>query len=203
MRLHFSETSPYVRKVRVLLAETDQTEDVTLVKAAGTPLDASGMPLAQNPLGKIPTLERDDGPALYDSRVICQYLAHRAGGAFYPAAPRLWDVLTLEATADGILDAAVAMVYEHRLRPAELVSPELVEGHWGKASRAIAAIETRWMGYLSGPVDMGHVAVAVALSYIDFRHGDRKWGESAPALATWHAAFEARPSMQSTAPPAG
>ncbi|TDL91379.1 glutathione S-transferase [Meridianimarinicoccus aquatilis] len=203
MRLHYSETSPYVRKVRVLLAETDQTDDVTLVKAAGTPLDPSGMPLAQNPLGKIPTLERDDGPALYDSRVICQYLAHRAGSTFYPEAPRLWDVLTLEATADGILDAAIAMVYEHRLRPAELVSPDLVEGYWRKVSRAISALEDRWLGYLSGPLDMGHVAVGVALSYVDFRHTARDWRTNAPGLAAWHAAFDARPSMQSTVPPTG
>lgn len=201
MKLYYSPTSPYARKVRVLLAETGQTDDVTLTQASGTPLDPGQMPLAQNPLGKIPTLERDDGPALYDSRVICQYLAHRAGSKMYPAAPALWDILTLEATADGILDAAITMVYETRLRSPEQISEKLVEGYWGKIARAIAAIDTRWMGYLARPVDMGHIAVGVALSYVDFRHGDRNWRADAPALAKWHATFSARPAMESTAPP--
>jgi glutathione S-transferase len=203
VRLHFSPTSPYVRKVRVLLAETGQTEDVTLVPAAGTPLDGSGMPLAQNPLGKIPVLERDDGPALYDSRVICQFLDMRAGGQFYPAPPRRWDTLTLEATADGMLDAAVAMVYEHRLRREDAVNPDLLEGYWSKIARAVATLEARWMGHLAGAPDMGQIAVAVALSYLDFRHGTRGWRSTAPGLAAWHAEFAERPSMQATAPPPG
>lgn len=203
MRLHYSATSPYVRKVRVLLAETGQTDDVALSPAAGTPLDGSGMPLAQNPLGKIPVLERDDGPALYDSRVICQFLDARAGSKFYPAPPRRWETLTLEATADGMLDAAVTMVYEHRLRSEASIDPALLEGYWTKVSRAVAALEARWLGHLAGPIDMGQIAVAVALSYLDFRHGTRGWRDAAPGLADWHATFAARPSMQDTVPPQG
>jgi glutathione S-transferase len=202
MRLHFSATSPYVRKVRVLLAETGQSDDVTLVPAGGTPLDFSAMPVAQNPLGKIPALERNDGPTLYDSRVICQYLAHRAGGGLYPAAPDLWDILTLEATAEGIMDAAVAMVYETRLRSPEQVSPALIDGYWGKIARAVAAIDARWMGHLARPMTMGHIGVGVALSYLDLRHDSRNWRADAPALDDWQAAFSARPSMQATEPPA-
>jgi hypothetical protein len=116
VRLHASPTSPYARKVRIALIETGQGVDVEMVAASGTPLDASAMPVEANPLGKIPVLERPDGPALYDSRVICRFLDHRAGGGLYPEAPGLWEALTLEATAEGMLDAAVAMVYETRLR---------------------------------------------------------------------------------------
>ena len=63
------------------------------------------MPVGANPLGKVPALERPDGPALYDSQVICRYLDDLAGGRLYPAKPRLWETLTLEATADGIVEA--------------------------------------------------------------------------------------------------
>lgn len=202
MRLYHSPTSPYARKVVVLLHETGQADAVTLVPATGTPVDTGTMPLAQNPLGKLPALERDDGPALYDSRVICRYLDDRAGGRLYPPAPRLWDTLTLEATADGIVDAAILMVYETRVRSEGQRSPEWVEGQWSKVSRALDAIEARWISHLVGPLDMGQVAVGCALGYLDFRHADRGWRQGRPGLAGWLDSFAARPSMAGTAPPA-
>jgi glutathione S-transferase len=201
MRLYHSPTSPYVRKVMVVLHETGQLADVALVPAVGTPIDATHMPLAQNPLGKIPALERPDGPALYDSRVICRFLSHRAAAKLYPTGPREWDALTLEATADGILDAAILMVYEWRVRPEERRMPEWVEGQWAKISRALDTLETRWMSHLNGPMDIAQIAMACALGYLDFRHGDRGWREGRPALADWYTAFAARPSMIATQPP--
>lgn len=202
LRLYHSLTSPYVRKVMILLHETAQLDAVELVPATGTPVDPGSMPLAQNPLGKIPALERPDGPALYDSRVICRYLDHRAGGRLYPAPPRLWESLTLEATADGILDAAILMVYESRVRPDNLRFEAWVEGQWAKISRAIDAVEARWVSHLSGPLDIGQIAVACALGYLDFRHGDRDWRNAHPGLAAWYSGFAARPSMEATVPPA-
>ncbi|MDO9524986.1 MAG: glutathione S-transferase [Gemmobacter sp.] len=201
MRLYHSATSPYVRKVMVLLLETGQRDAVTLVAASGTPVDPGTMPLAQNPLGKIPALERDDGPALYDSRVICRYLDDRAGGKLYPKGPALWDTLTLEATADGMLDAAILMVYESRVRPEEKRLPEWVEGQWGKVARALDALESRWMAHLNGPLDMGQVAIACALAYLEFRHGDRTWRPDHPQLATWFDRFAQRDSMKATVIP--
>lgn len=202
MRLFHSPTSPYVRKVMVVLHETGQLADVVIVPAAGTPVDATHMPLAQNPLGKIPALERPDGPALYDSRVICRFLSQRAGAKLYPTGAREWDALTLEATADGILDAAILMVYEWRVRPEERRMPEWVEGQWAKISRALDTLETRWMSHLNGPLDIAQIAVACALGYLDFRHADRTWRDGRPALAGWYTAFSARPSMIATQPPA-
>ncbi len=202
MRLYHSPTSPFVRKVMVVLHETGQLGDVVLVPAAGTPVDAGQMPVALNPLGKIPALERGDGPALYDSRVICRFLDSLAGGKLYPEGPRLWDALTLEATADGILDAAVLMVYEWRVRPEDRRMPEWVEGQWAKVSRALDAIETRWLSHLNGPLDIGQIAVGSALGYLDFRHADRDWRDGRDGLAAWDAAFAARPSMLATRPPA-
>lgn len=201
LRLHGSATSPFVRKVRVLLAETGQTDAVTLMPVEGTPIDPGTMPLAHNPLGKIPTLERDDGPALYDSRVICRYLDDRFAAGMYPAPPALWSVLTLEATADGVLDAAVTMVYEVRLRDPAQVNAALLDAYWTKISRTLAVVEDRWMGHLAGPLDMGQIALAVALSYLDFRHDGRGWRKGAPVLATWHRDVTARPSMLTTSPP--
>jgi glutathione S-transferase len=99
LRLYRSPASPYVRKVMVVLHETGQDGDIDYAAAQGTPLDSGQMPLAHNPLGKIPVLERSDGPALYDSRVICRYLDARAEAGLYPEPPRLWDSLVLEATA--------------------------------------------------------------------------------------------------------
>jgi len=202
MRLYHSQTSPYVRKVMVLLHETGQAGDVTLIPATGSPVDTGTMPLALNPLGKIPALERGDGPALYDSRVICRFLDDRAGGRFYPTGAQLWDTLTLEATADGILDAAVLMIYEMRLRPEDMRMPQWVEGQWAKISRALDTLETRWRAHLAGPVDMGQIALGCALGYLDFRYADRDWRAGRPGLAAWAEEFLVRPSMLATRPPA-
>lgn len=199
MRLFHSPTSPFVRKCVVLLHETGLMDQVELVAATGTPLEPNTMPVAQNPLGKIPALQREAGPTLYDSRVICQYLNTQAEADYYPA-PRLWEVLTLEATADGILEAALSMRYEGMLRPEEHRMDAWVEAQWTKIDRTLRALESRWTSHLAGPVDMGHIAVGCALGYLDLRHDVRNWRASAPSLATWYERFAERPSMQATAP---
>ena len=200
MKLYHNPASPYVRKVRVLLAETGLDAHVTLAPVAGHPTDPGTLPVSQNPLGKIPALERQDGPALYDSRVICQYLSDMADGALYPAKPRLWETLTLEATADGILDAAVLMVYEARSRAPENQDSAWLDGQWAKINRSLDAIESRWMSHLQGPLDIAQIAMGCALGYLDFRHGDRGWRTTRPTLTAWSTDFLARPSMVATAP---
>ena len=200
MRLYHSPTTPYGRKVMVLLLETGQAGDVEVVSASGTPLDPGTQPLDVNPLGKIPALVLGDGTALYDSRVICRYLDDRAGAGLYPAAPRLWRTLTLEATADGILEAALLIVYEWRIRSEELRTPPWVDGQPAKIARALDMLETRWQDHLAGPLDIGQIALGCALSYLDFRHGAREWRNGHPGLAAWHDGFAARPGMMATAP---
>ena len=197
MRLYSAPTSPFVRKVRVTLHETGLTGRVELVPATGSPTEPGSMPVALNPLGKIPALERPDGPALYDSRVICRYLDDLAGGRLYPPKPRLWETLTLEATGDGISEAALLMVYEAR-RPEEARHAPWVEAQWTKVGRALDAVEARWMAHLAGPLDCAQIAVGCALGYLDFRHADRDWRAGRPALAAWEARFAQRPSMQAT-----
>lgn len=200
MRLYHSPTSPYVRKVMVLLHETGLLPQVTLVTGSGSPVDPGNAPLEANPLGKVPALERPDGPALYDSRVICRYLDDLADAGLYGSGAKLWDVLTIEATADGILDAALLMVYEWRLRPEEHRFDPWVEGQWAKVDRALDTLESRWMAELRGPLDAGQIAVACALGYVDFRHDARGWRDTRPHLSDWYAEFAKRPSMVATQP---
>lgn len=203
LTLYHTHSSPYVRKVMVLAHEAGILDQITIVEnASGTPLDAGAAPIAANPLGKVPTLTRGDGSALYDSRVICQYLDARAGSGFYPDGARKWDALVLEATADGVLDAALLMVYEARLRPEEIRFAPFVEGQWAKIARSLDVIEDRWMAYLAGPLCIGQIALACALGYLDLRHGVRDWRATRPALAAWFAKMDARESLCKTRPPA-
>ena len=199
MQLIASPLSPFVRKVRVILLEAGLADSVEVVNLATTPLDTDPQAAAANPLGKIPALIREDGATLYDSRVITRYLDHLAGGGFYPDA-RLWEVLTLEATAEGIMEAAVLMTYEGRFRPEDMQYAPWVEAQWAKIARALDAIEGRWMSHLAGPLDMSHIALGCALGYLDFRHAARDWRAGHPALADWHAGFAQRDSMTQTAP---
>jgi len=112
----------------------------------------------------------------------------------------LWEVLTLEATAEAIMDASVSMTYEVRFREPGKVSEDWVEGQWRKVARSLVAIEARWLSHLSGPLDMAQIGLACALGYLDLRHDARGWRNLAPKLAEWEAEFAKRPSMQDTIP---
>ncbi len=199
MKLYYSPASPFARKVTVVIEECGLTDRVEMVTTATTPVKTDPALKSVNPLGKLPALVREDGPTVYDSRVITRYLNAQAEGPLYPEA-RIWDVLTLEATGDGIMEAGVLMVYEKRVRPEDKVFDGWIEAQWGKAMGAVQAVNDRWMAHLNGPVDAGQIAVGCALGYLDFRHGDRDWRASCPELATWYAAFSERPAMAATAP---
>lgn len=202
MKLYHAAPSPFARKVTVLLHETDQSDAVTLVNVAPDPISRLEGLAARNPLSKIPALDRPDGPTLYDSRVICAWLDDRFGAGLYGQGARHWDILTLEATADGIMEAALSMVYEGRLRPEGKQWDGWVEAQWRKVEASLAALETRWMSHLNGPLDMGQIAVGCALGYLDLRHDARNWRALAPALAAWFELFAKRESMRATQPPA-
>lgn len=202
MELYGATASPFVRKVRSLLEETGYADEVTFTQVTAVVVGDSDAALrSANPSGKIPVLLRSDGPAIYDSRVICRYLDVLYGLEAYPEG-RLWEVLTLEATADAIMDAGVLMVYEARFRPEDKQYDGWLEGQWSKIDRTLDAIESRWMSHLAGPVDMSHFAVGCALGYLDFRHGDRDWRKGRPALSAWAETFFDRPSMLATRPEA-
>ena len=200
LRLHHSPNSPYVRKVMVLLLETGNAGLVDLVPGGGLPTDLHKTPPSPNPLGKIPCLERPDGPALFDSRVITRWLDDRLAAGLYPAAPRLWDTRVLEATADGITDAALLISSEVRARPEAIRHAPWTEAQWLKVARALDAVGADWRPHLAGPLDMGQIALACALGYLDFRFAHEPWREAHPKLAAWFATVSASPAIARTVP---
>ncbi|MGD1883656.1 MAG: glutathione S-transferase family protein [Paracoccaceae bacterium] len=199
MQLLMSGPSPFVRKVLVLLHETGQTDAVGTVQVTAAVGGTEAQLAAANPLGKIPALMRDEGPTLYDSRVICRFFDDRAGAGLYRP-QNTWETLVLEATADGIMEAAVLMVYEIRFRGDEGKNAAWLEGQWEKVARGLDALNARWMAHLNGPLDIGQIGVGAALGYLDLRHEDRNWRTGRNALAAWYERFAERPSMQATIP---
>lgn len=202
MRLFHSPASPFVRKVMVVLHETGQLDDVEIVDVVTTPVAPDAALAAANPLRKIPALERSDGATMVDSRVITAFLDDRAGVGLYGSGSRHWEIKTLEATADGIMDAAVSATYETKVRPQDHQWDDWIDVQWGKIASACAALNNRWMSHLNGPLDIGQIAIGCALGYLDFRHDARGWRKGNDALAAWYEGFAARPSMQATRPPA-
>jgi len=199
MRLIYSPASPFVRKVVVLMHEAGLSDKVTLNPVATTALNTADDARAANPLGKIPALVRDGDSTIFDSRVICRYLDDLAGSNLYPA-DRLWDVLTLEALADGIMESAVSIVYEVRLRPENEQSPAWIDAQWSKVTHALAALEANQFAAATGDVNMGQLAVACALGYLDLRHAGRNWQADFPKLAAWQQQIGQRASMMATTP---
>ena len=199
MKLYTSPTTPFGRKILVLLREYDLLGRVSVELVSGTPLDAGTMPVALNPLGKIPVLVLADGRAVYDSRVISRFLDDHFGLGIYPKGPDLWSFLAREAAIDGIIEAAVSMAYEVRLRPENLRFAPWVDGQWAKITRALDMFEA---APPTGAIHMEHIALACALAYLDFRHDARGWRAGRPRLAEWQGGMAARDSMRDTQPPA-
>mgnify|MGYP002641471690 CR=1 FL=1 len=201
MKLYYAAASPFVRKVLIALHETNLIDQVEIVPVTVSPVAPGDVMPAHNPLGKIPCLELDDGTALYDSRVITRYISTLAPATnLYPEDDSLWDALTLEATADGIMDAAVTMTYERRVRPEDKVFETFLDAQWQKIDRALTAIENRWMTQLNEQKNLPVLAVAAALTYVDLRHDDRGWRNTHPTLAAWEAEIRERPSLAATVP---
>jgi glutathione S-transferase len=141
LTLRHSPSSPFVRKIRIAAAMLGLDREIA-IEPADT-MSPSDSVRQQNPLGKIPALLLEDGTVLFDSRVILEYLDHRAGGGrIIPTdAAARFAALRLQALADGIMDASVLLVYEGRWRPAERHEPKWIELQSGKVARALAALE--------------------------------------------------------------
>ena len=200
MQLIYAAASPFARKVRVLAAETGLLDRIELLDTAVLPTTLNERVNALNPLGKIPVLLTDDAEALYDSRVICEYLdTLHAGAKLLPSGAARWQVLRLAALADGLMDAALLARYERGVRPAELQWPAWLDGQLGKVQRALTELE-RQVDLLQGPLDLAQIGVACALGYLDFRFADLDWRAAYPDLAAFQQAFSQRPSMQGSAP---
>ncbi len=201
MKLYHSTTSPFVRKVMVSAIELGLADRIEMVPAKVSPIVRTSPVIADNPLGKLPTMISDDGMVLYDSRVISEHLDALAGGhRLFPApGPARWQALTDQAIADGMTDAALLERYETTLRPRELLWPEWRDGQHDKIVKALDRMEQMAEGF-APRVDIGTIATACGLAYLDFRFPDLGWREGRPQLAAWFAGFAARPSMAATVP---
>ncbi len=201
MKLHYSAASPYVRKVRVVIHELGLEDRIERIEGAVTPIALNKTLAADNPVAKVPTLVTDDGVALYDSRVITEYLdsLHDGRKLFPEAGPARWTVLRRQALADGILDAGVTSRYETFLRPEALRWEEWIAGQKGKMSRGLDALEGE-AGDLGDAADMATIAIGCALEYMDFRFAEDDWRRGRPKLAAWLEGFAGRASMRETQP---
>ena len=162
MQLIYAAASPFARKVRVLAHETGLLARIELLDTTVLPTTLNEQVNARNPLGKIPVLLTDDGEALYDSRVICEYLdTLHDGPRLLPQDAARWSVLRLVALADGLMDAAVLVRYEKAARQPEQQSQAWLDGQLGKVKRALAELESQ-AERLQGPVDMAQIGVACA-----------------------------------------
>jgi glutathione S-transferase len=204
MLLHGLPLSPFVRKVLVFAHETGLIDRITLAPPGVvpmTPVDPDPNIVRDNPLGKIPALVLDDGTTLYDSRVICEVLdgLHDGAPLFPPAGAERWTALRRQTLADGINDAAVLTRYETALRPEALRWERWTAAQKAKVARALDALEAECAGF-GERLDIGTVAVACALGYLDFRFTEDRWRERRLALAAWYAPVAERPSMVATRP---
>ncbi|MEM0944877.1 MAG: glutathione S-transferase C-terminal domain-containing protein, partial [Pseudomonadota bacterium] len=190
MKLYHALPSPFVRKVMVVLKLTGQEGEVEILDGFGTPVAPNEGVCGANPIGKIPCLILEDGTALFDSRVVCRYLDKRAAAGLYPTGDTEFSVLTTEALADGMMDAAVLGVYEGRVRPPELQYAPWVQSQLSKVHRALGDLEGRSASF-GAEVEIGQIAVACALGYLDFRYPDLGWREGRPRLAEWFDGFSA------------
>jgi glutathione S-transferase len=201
VKLYYSATSPFVRKCLVSAHELGLREHLELVPAAAHPVNRDRALVAQNPLGKIPTLVTQQGLVMYDSRVICEYLNAQGDGQLLPpAGPARWEMLIDQALADGLTDAAVLTRYENAVRPEPLRWNDWIAGQLDKVTCGLAEIERRAQR-LIGRIDVGSIALGCALGYLDFRFASLKWRESCPNAAPWFAEFAQRESMLATQPP--
>lgn len=203
MTLFHSPSSPFVRKVMLLLHETGQLDRVALEQVQLSPTSPSAAVNAQNPAGKIPALRLADGNVLHDSRVILDYLDQQhVGDPLIPLhGPARWRRLSLASLADAILDAAVLIRYESFLRPPDKRWEQWQQGQQAKIERALQQFENEAIAELSSHFDIAAIGVACALGYLDFRQPESNWRQRYPQLADWYAEVSQRPSMQATQPP--
>jgi glutathione S-transferase len=199
--LHWSPRSPYVRKVMIAIAEIglqDRVRTVRTVVGGTTPHRAL---MQINPVGTIPTLELPDGTALYDSAVIIEYLdTLHDGPKLFPAAwPERLTMLRRHALGQGMLDTALKLLAEGS-RPPERQSEAHKELWRIKLVTCVAALEAEAEALTESGFNVGHLAVGVALGYLDFRFASLSWRDAHPKLAAWHETFDARTSVRANVP---
>ncbi|HEX7027914.1 MAG TPA: glutathione S-transferase family protein [Gammaproteobacteria bacterium] len=203
MKLYFSLTSPFARKVRLTLLELKIDNVTPVVINPWTDTELRNL----NPLSQVPTLLLDDDTVLYDSAVICEYLNELAGGDIVPrGGAERWNTLRQQALADGLAEATVRCFLQLK-RPAQERQQDVVDRQQQAIDAALHAFEDEPLplpAALPGTEDVpliGELALASALGYLDLRMPQKEWRNGHPALAEWFEVFSRRPSMRETEPP--
>jgi glutathione S-transferase len=196
MKLHWSPRSPYVRKVMIAANHIGVADQLTCVRTVVSTFKPAEELFTDNPLNKLPTLVLDDGSALFDSRVICEYLDTLHDGAkLYPSdGTERFKTLRYQALGDGMLDICLIRLAE-RLKPEEQRNAAIIASNERKASEAVKRLESEVDILAPRPFDIGHIAVGTALGYLDFRFQDDAWRDGHPRLTAWHETFNNRPSV--------
>lgn len=201
-QLYYSTTSPYARKARIAAAE----KQVPFTPVLDVPWNADTKTIAINPLGKVPVWVMADGTALFDSRVIVEYLD--GVSAVNPLVPSEFRdriaVKRLEALADGVMDAALCIFAERRKRPAELQYPDWVARQFSKIHRSLQVLSSELgeRNYFHGnTLSLADIAVVSALGYVGLRYADDfSWQEKYPVLARFYARMMLRSSVSDSVP---
>ena len=201
MKLFHTATSPFDRKVMVSAHELGLADRIETTHLRPSPLATDPTLSRDNPLSKIPVLVLDDGSSLFDSRVICEYLdTLHQGERLVPAAgPERWRVHRMQALADGMLEAGVQVFYERAHRPKELQWQGWIDGQTAKVRQALEALEVE-ASELRGPRDLGKIAVACTIGWLEFREIVPGLREGRSSLFAWYDEFRERPSMTATQP---
>ena len=198
LKLRYSTTSPYVRKVSVSIIELGLEDSVENVL---TNPWAPETDLAEdNPLGKVPALITESGEVIFDSPVICEYLdgLQDETGLFPEDREERLKVLRQQAIGDGILDAAIGRLLECR-RPAESQLDSIAERYRIAVNRSLDLLEQEIEEAANG-LTIGDITIGVALEYLDFRFPADDWRQNRPRLTRWHQSLESRNSFTQTKP---
>jgi glutathione S-transferase len=204
MKLFYQTHSPYARKVLVMAHEAGIADQLEVIHHETSPTQRNEHVFRVNPLGKVPVLVLDDGTTLFDSQVICEYLdGLHDGPRFIPVDDRKrFPSLRLQALAQGMCEAGIAVRHETVRRPEPYRYPAMRDGYIEKLVASYDFLEREWTqayadAHPGKSVDIGQIAIAAALSWLAFR-GLPDFEQNRPRLSAWYRAFSERPSMLAT-----
>ncbi len=195
MKLLYQTHSPYARKALVFAYEAGIAQRIEVVHHETSPTRRNEHVFAENPLGKVPVLIRPGLPSIFDSDVICAYLdtLHDGRKLIPPEGEARWQALRVQAVAQGLAEAGIAVRWETVRRPQELRYAPLRDGYVDKLIASYDWLETELD--VASPIHVGHIALATCLSWLEFRELP-PFRETRPRLTAWFGEFENRPSMR-------
>lgn len=195
MKLFYSSASPFVRKVMATAIAAGV--EARIERLTTNPWESPAELLAHNPLAKVPCLITEEGLVLFDSPVICEFLATFGDDTLMPASGTArWRMLKQQAIADGIMDAGILRRMEST-RPEEEARGKVMERQRRIVQDGLNALEAEPPDDM---LDIGTISIACCLGWLDFRFAHEPWREKRPVLAAWYEAFSEQPALEQTKP---